>query len=609
MIFSYNSRIEEYKSPFGAIASGDSIRFKLTAKDGVYVDSLVLEVKKQDEQVVVYPMPYSGKPSAELSEYSTTIHITTAGIYWYRFIAYTEVGRIVLCKGHGGNLASHSRQWFQQTVYDNSYCTPKSATGGIIYHIFIDRFNRGADASCVFDKRGTLKKWSDEITIVDKDGVFRANDFYGGNFQGVIDKLSYFVGLGVTILYLSPIFKSSSNHRYDTGDYMRVDELLGDEEKFKELIAKAKQMGIGIILDGVFNHTGADSLYFNKFSHYDSVGAYQGIKSPYFDWYTFINYPNEYACWWGITVTPTINKAIQSYRQFIYGKNGVVDKWTKMGLAGWRLDVVDELETDFLSELCNSIKANGNDKVIIGEVWEDASTKVAYGTMRPYLLGKQLDGVMNYPFKNAIFEYCINSNKDFFTEIVMSICENYPVQSLNCSMTLVGTHDTVRVINRLSGINVHEGEKACRLNRRLTDGERELGKRRLMMASSLQYILPGIPSVYYGDEVGLEGFEDPINRRTFPWDNMDEEILNHYIQLGKMREKYKDVLCGEIKIIPHEKLLILTRRNKSMVLTIICNNSREVVEWQSAGYVDALTGELCGGIMSMHPHTYKIISC
>lgn len=605
-MYKFNSKSKEYKKPFGAMASGEVLKLKLTTKDGIYIHRLWLEIMKDGESPLLYPMKFHSKID-DIAEFRCEVTLSSVGIYWYRFLADTEKGLKFLGKGIDSNVSSESEQWYQQTVYDKHYTTPEFIKGGVIYHIFVDRFNRGKDDAVIFNKKGVLKQWNEDVTIVDADGVFRANDFYGGNLQGIIDRLDYLAGLGVTLIYLSPIFESASNHRYDTADYMKIDPLLGDEDSFIRLIKAAKARGMGIMLDGVFNHTGSDSRYFNKYNSYDTIGAYQGKESPYYDWYHFINFPNEYGCWWGITVTPTVNKRVESYRRFIFGKNGVVDKWSKLGVAGWRLDVVDELDEDFVDELRNAVKSVSTDNLLIGEVWEDASIKTAYGTLRPYLLGNQLDGVMNYPFKEAIVDYILHKDVRAFSSKVMSICENYPPQALNCCMTLIGTHDTSRAINRLSGINVDNTSKQYRLHCKLNNAERERGIRLMKIASVMQYTLPGVPSVYYGDEVGLEGFEDPINRRTFPWDNINHELLEHYKKLGAMRSKYRDLMVGDMTVLQHEALLIYQRSNGDRVMRVVINMSDSPQMVSVTHAINAISGEQCEDIMSIAPQGYLII--
>ncbi len=574
MIFYYNSRDLKYKKPFGAVSCGKQIDFRLEAKDGIFVESVYLVLTKDGEQDVYYQMNY-GEKEGGVSVFDLSLKIDDAGLYWYKFVTNTELGSFEFGKNEYGELLQNGEA-YQLTIYDGEFA-PIHQSGGVVYQIFVDRFNKGEDKDCVWNKDGVLKDWNEDVTIIDSDGVFRANDFFGGNFKGIEDKLDYLKDLGVTMLYLSPIFKSSSNHRYDTGDYMCIDELLGSENSFSRLIASAKQKGIGIMLDGVFNHTGSDSKYFNKYGKYDSFGAYQGIKSPYYDWYYFINYPNEYGCWWGITVTPTVNKKCESYRQFILGENGVLDKWTKFGLAGWRLDVVDELDIEFVNDIRKTVKKVDKNAYIIGEVWEDASSKIAYSERRPYFQGKQLDGVMNYPFKNAIIDYVWNKDINIFINNIMSIYENYPLCALNSCMNFLGTHDTVRAINTMCDFDISNTSKEDRLHIRLPEDKKQAAKARLKLATAILYALPGLPTIFYGDEVGLEGYEDPINRRPFPWDNMDTHLLSHYKLLGALRKKYKKAFSGTMEIFADNGLLYIIRKSAdySQNIQFIFNNSGE----------------------------------
>lgn len=424
----------------------------------------------------------------------------------------------------------------QLTVYDADFKTAEWLKGKIIYHIFPDRFKRIEDGKR--PEFGRFKRWSDELTIFDPDGVYRANDFYGGNIKGIISELDYLVSLGVGAIYLSPIFESHSNHRYDTGDYTKIDPLFGTEEEFAELIAEADKRGIGIILDGVFNHTGADSLYFNKFGNYPGVGAYQSPESPYYDWYTFTSYPDVYDCWWGVTVVPTVKRNCAAFQEFIAGNGGVIEKWTSKGVKGWRLDVADELSSEFIEEIRKKVKSMG-DIALIGEVWEDASTKVSYGEKRKYLFGNELDGTMNYPFRTAILNLFKDRSAAAFVNAVMSIVENYPKDALYSSMSLLGTHDTVRIITAL-GDEHNMRSKSERLLYRMGAEEYRSAKTKLKAASALQYFLPGLPTVYYGDEIGMQGFEDPINRRPFARGFEDPELLAHYRYLGRIHREFTD---------------------------------------------------------------------
>lgn len=500
-----------------------------------------------------------------------TFALSKWGIWEYRFEGEFANGDLAFF-GRGLDGTATRGDWlpeWQLTVTECDYKTPNWAKRGVIYQIFADRFCKKGNIP--FTKRGRLHSdWYERPDIAEDGKVYRADDFFGGNIEGIISKLDYIQSLGVKCIYLSPIFKSCSNHRYDTGDYLAIDELFGTEEQFKKLLDEANDRGIEIMLDGVFNHTGADSKYFNREGTYDTLGAYQSKQSPYYDWYYFTHYPDEYACWWGSTVVPTVNKSAQGYRNLVLGENGVIDKWSKLGVKGWRLDVVDELPIDFTYDLCSRIKDEDKDMLIVGEVWEDASTKIAYSEWRPYFMGKQLDSVMNYPFKEAILAYTLDGDKDAFISRVGDILEHYPKQSLDCLMNLIDSHDTARAITTLSGVKPPR-DKKDRADFRLSQEQYALAKRRLKFASTLQYVLPGVPCVFYGDEAGVQGWEDPLNRGTYPWGREDTDLINHYKTLGKFRENYAEFLQGETHFVPDADNLVMQRVCEKGTLEVVAN--------------------------------------
>ena len=595
----FDSKNPHCKSPFGSVEQDKEMTFRIFAQDGVFVQSVDLQIFEDGkEEPYVFPMSFSCKRGDEC-EFFTKLSIVKVGLYWYRFVFHTENGDVY--KDNDGRL-------YQFTVYQKGYKTPDWLKGGVIYHIFVDRFNKGKDRDIVFRKKGVLKEWGEEVTIVDPDGVFRANDFYGGNLQGIIDKLDYLKGLGVTLIYLSPIFESSSNHRYDTGDYEKIDDLLGSEEKFAELISKAKSKGIGIMLDGVFNHTGADSKYFNKFGAYPTLGAYQSKDSVYYNWYDFYKFPDEYHCWWGITVTPTISQRALSFRDMIAGEDGIIEKWTKLGVKGWRLDVVDELREDFVKNIRERVKESDSDAVVIGEVWEDASNKIAYSYRRHYFQGEELDGVMNYPFKEATLAYALGGEVKNFIDTVMTIVENYPRQSLDVTMNLIDSHDTARALSVLSGVDMAGTDKAFRRDFRMNGDLYALAKKRLILASALQFTLPGVPSIFYGDERGMQGYEDPLCRRTIDWSGYDEEIFSHYKTLGAIRKKYNAQMRGETYFEWQDDLLILCRKSGKKIIKTVANNTNCVKTF----YCQNIKKELLSGVevnadkFDLHPCEVKI---
>lgn len=565
----FNSRKIECKSPYGAVKCGEKLSLHFPIASWVSVDKMFVFIRLGDVSTPV-EMRFE-KSENGFSVYTADYVFDTAGIYYYRFEMRNRDGVWYYGRGENGeSVCGENLPEWQLTVYKSSYKTPDFAKGNIIYHIFVDRFNR-ADGVKTKRKYRLHESFSESPEVVSADGKYYADDFFGGNFNGIREKLDYLEELGVGIIYLSPIFKAYSNHRYDTGDYLKVDELLGTEDDFKRLLDAAHEKGMKVILDGVFNHSGADSLYFNKFGTYDSLGAYQSKSSPYYDWYYFKKFPDEYACWWGCDNVPDLNKSNKDYRALVFGKNGVVEKWQKLGADGWRLDVVDELPIDFVNLLIKKIKSVNKDALVIGEVWEDASTKVSYGELRPYLLGDQLDGTMNYPFMNAIIAYVRDGDEKFFKDTVQSILENYPKETVYCLMNSLGTHDTVRIINALSDVRAHGWSKTHKLGYKLPDSEYEKAKKKLYLASVLQFTLPGIPSIFYGDEAGLQGFDDPINRRPYPWGSEDKEILAHYKKLGRIRRENRAVFSGGFNMRDENGLVAYERTSGDDEILIAVN--------------------------------------
>lgn len=565
----FNSRKIECKSPYGAVKCGEKLSLHFPIASWVSVDKMYVFIRLGDVSTPV-EMRFE-KSENGFSVYTADYVFDAAGIYYYRFEMRNRDGVWYYGRGENGeSVCGENLPEWQLTVYKSSYKTPDFAKGNIIYHIFVDRFNR-ADGVKTKRKYRLHESFSESPEVVSADGKYYADDFFGGNFNGIREKLDYLEELGVGIIYLSPIFKAFSNHRYDTGDYLKVDELLGTEDDFKRLLDAAHEKGMKIILDGVFNHSGADSLYFNKFGTYDSLGAYQSKSSPYYDWYYFKKFPDEYACWWGCDNVPDLNKSNKDYRALVFGKNGVVEKWQKLGADGWRLDVVDELPIDFVNLLIKKIKSVNKDALVIGEVWEDASTKVSYGELRPYLLGDQLDGTMNYPFMNAIIAYVRDGDEKFFKDTVQSILENYPKETVYCLMNSLGTHDTVRIINALSDVRAHGWSKTHKLGYKLPDSEYEKAKKKLYLASVLQFTLPGIPSIFYGDEAGLQGFDDPINRRPYPWGSEDKEILDHYRKLGRIRRENRAVFSGGFNMRDENGLVAYERAGGDDEILIAVN--------------------------------------
>lgn len=600
------------KSPYGATCAGKAttVRFPLDDNLGIKRVFIVLrqiygEGGEVNGESFKYELPYAETVGGE-DIFKGAFSLDSYGIYKYRFEGEFADGSLAFF-GRGGDGKAVRGDWlpeWQLTVAKCDSKTPDWAKHGVIYQIFADRFCNVGELH--FNKRGRLHTyWNDRPDIEEFGKDYKADDFFGGNAKGIISRLDYLKSLGVSCIYLSPIFKSSSNHRYDTGDYLAIDELFGSEQDFADLVAEAKNRGIAVILDGVFNHTGSDSKYFNREGTYNTLGAYQSKQSPYYDWYYFYDYPVSYHCWWGSTVVPTVNKNAKGFRQLLLDKGGVIDKWAKYGIAGWRLDVVDELPIDFTTEVCKAIKESGQDMFVVGEVWEDASVKIAYDKWRPYFMGEQLDSVMNYPFKKAILDYALNGDKTEFISEISLILEHYPKQNLDTLMNLIGSHDTVRALTYLSGVTP-PASKRDRANFVLSGEEYDLAKQRLKFASVLQYTLPGVPCLYYGDEAGVQGFEDPLNRGTYPWGHEDNDLIEHYKALGRMREKYADLLTGETVFEDDEKLLVYTRKSVNGTLTVLANATDSAAVRICQGK-DVFSGREIKSKITVKPHSIRVI--
>lgn len=603
----YNSRDKRYKNPFGAVKTGEQIMlvFPVSASLNAKGINLVYRLGEDSTTLSLEKMDVTeNAENVHFDFYRIEFSIAKQGIYHYRFEIVLEDRMLFVGRGYGGKaeIGDWLDEW-QLTVYSRNFDTPEYLKGAIAYHIFADRFNRAGDTP--FKKNSVVKAWGEDVNITSRGGVYQADDFYGGNFKGIEEKLPYLKSLGVKLIYLSPIFESVSNHRYDTGDYMKVDSLLGTEQDFKDLIESAKALDMYIILDGVFNHTGHDSVYFNRFGNYNSVGACQSKDSPYYKWYTFKKYPDDYRSWWGIKNVPTVREDAEGFHELICGENGVLEKWTKMGVAGWRLDVVDELSASFVERIREKVKKENSKAIVIGEVWEDASTKISYGTLRPYLLGQELDGVMNYPFKNAVLDFIVKGEADRFADRIMTILENYPKCVLETNLNMLGSHDTVRALNVLSGVNLSDAAKGCRKNYRLNAEEYALAKKRLKLAVALQFMLDGMPTIYYGDEVGMQGFEDPINRRPFPKCG-DEEILDFYKSMAKIRLVHHQALTGETEFVRHiSQDVVMMKRTKGLDCLVVVVNRGEKRQYLGFSEKDILSKESTDFI---EPLTLKIFS-
>lgn len=545
-----------YKSPFGAVRAGQEITFRITPSSCTGA-ALVLWQDGQDPRL--FPM----RPCQEGFDIRHVFE--TAGLYFYRF----ELS-------DSQTISRSDGQPFQQTVYSAGYVAPRGFAGGLIYQIFPDRFHMaGGICPSGFEDR-ILHTDIREAPFFRPglDGEIKNNDYFGGNFAGIQQKLPYLSELGVTCIYLNPICEAHSNHRYDIACYLRPDPLLGSEAAFAALCSAAARAGIRIILDGVFSHTGADSEYFNKNSRYPVLGAYQSKASPYYSWYKFGHFPDEYKSWWGFETLPEINEENPSFVEFICGENGVIDYWMSLGASGFRLDVADELPDPFIERINRAVKRHGADKLLIGEVWEDASNKISYGARRRYLLGSELDSVMNYPFRTAIIDFLRFAQADIFMARIMEIVKNYPKPMLDLAMNMLSTHDTVRAINALV-VGDGEGMDREQQSRIIIEGDSYLrGVEMLKLAAVLQFTLPGIPCIYYGDEIGMQGMRDPFNRAFMRWQGVDNNLLAFFKTLSAGRRRHTAFADGDfIPLCAEDGLVVFLRANPRERVLVAVNRS------------------------------------
>ena len=569
MQFYFNPLDKACKSRTGAFPRGCSVTFRL------YWVGTEAMPQHLDARFVYWQ---DGKERTPLSMHRTndgfyvTLCFHQIGLYFYYFRIgdeYFGCGRL----RNGEFMPQVSLACWQITVFDEAYHTPAWMKGGVMYQIFPDRFYRAEGDYPVRYGKILREDWGGLPSYrPNSSGKVLNNDFFGGNLNGVTEKLDYLQSLGVTVLYFNPIFEAYSNHRYDTGDYLKIDPLLGTDADLDRLVAEAEKRGIRIILDAVLNHTGSDSRYFNKYGTYDSLGAYQSQDSPYADWYRFSHFPDQYDSWWGIDTLPAVNENSSSYQEFVFGENGVLHHWLRRGIGGYRLDVADELPDFFFFFLRCVVKEASADAVIIGEVWEDASNKIAYGERRKYLQGGELDSVMNYPLKDAIIGFVKSGKTSQLRETLFMLMDNYPKETLDCLMNILGTHDTARILTVFGGKECSDKDEMATTF--LSESEKAAAKRKVMMAAVLQFTLPGVPCIYYGDENAMEGHRDPFCRRCFDWLYTDEELLAFYRKLGALRRKFGVFSKGEYgEVYADSSCLLYERRNSEEVVYIWVNNS------------------------------------
>ncbi len=523
----------EFVSEVGGAMLGRSLTINIKILREAVCDGLHFSITKDGLNDFVNIHMKKVRKDGDYDVYSCNYMPVERGIYYYTF-SYFDGGytqHITKYKNNRTEINGHYS--FQLTVYPDDVKAP-ALDGGVIYQIFPDRFNIGGKR---YKKVGGVNRndWGGEPYFHFVDGIMPNNDHFGGNFEGISEKIEHIKSLGVKFIYLNPVYEAESNHKYDVGNFKEVDECFGGEEKFKEFVAKCDENGIGVIMDHVFNHVGENSIYFNKSGKYGKkVGAYRDKKSEYFEWFNFKKYPTEYACWWGIELLPEVNESKQSYINYICGAEGVIAKYAKMGVKGFRLDVVDEIPDNVLCHITEKVR-EFEGAFLIGEVWEDASNKIAYGTRRQYFSENLLDGVMNYVWKDGIIDFVREGNSAYFMQKIIDLVSNYPSHNLLQTMNMLSSHDSARILTALAGEKQNDMTREVMSKTWLSKEEIASGKELVKMAYLLSYTLPGVPSVYYGDENLMEGYTDPFNRRCMNFNVTDEDFTEFFKKMGEFR--------------------------------------------------------------------------
>lgn len=598
----HDSQSIVYRRPFGAVEEGQKVKLSIDIEKEIVV---AIELLQFDGTKVNMGME---KEYLNSGNYRYSIEIDTEdalGVLGYYFILIDGYDRVYYGNndehlGGIGQIYTYNPVPYQITIYKKSNL-PEWYKEGIIYQIFVDRFCNGNDDGSINNPKKNsfiYGRWDDTpVYIKDYQGRTIRWDFYGGNIRGIIKKLDYIKSLGVNIINLSPIFKSSSCHKYDAGDYDIIDEMFGTEEDFKELCEKAKSKDIKIILDGVFSYTSSDSRYFNKAGNYDEIGAYQSPNSKYHNWYKFNRYPYGYECWWGIEGRPNINVMHNSYIDFLVNRDdSIIKKWIDLGASGWRLNVTDELPDEFIEIIRDRLDTLDKETVLIGDVWDDASNKISYSKKRRYLYGKEIQSVTNYPLRESLINFTRGYIKsDKLKKKVMSLYENYPREVFLGNINLIGTSDTERILTVL------DGNMRC-----------------LKIIVALQFTIPGVPLIYYGDETGVTGGKDPDNRKSYPWENEDVDLIGFYKRIAHIRNGQDALKKGDFNIFDTEEDIFAFERvyeNERIVVVVNISNAQKVVRGITleGTYLDLFNeGEkykFVGyeSVLIMYPCSFKIL--
>ncbi|EAR09103.1 amylopullulanase [Reinekea sp. MED297] len=492
---------------------------------------------------------------------------------------------------------------YRHSSYDGTFAVPEWSKNAIYYYIFPERFRNGDTSNDPTVGQDTIlgeavevhSDWNDAPWVPgtgDGSDEFYNNDFFGGDLQGIVEKLDYLADLGVNTLYINPIFEAASNHKYDTADYKNIDDNFGDNALFETLTTEASNRGIRVILDTSLNHTGSDSKYFDRYENFAELGAFEGEtiqeSSPFYDWYTFdpagTTPEAMYEGWVGVDSLPNLNES-DSWKAYAYGDaDSVTNMWLDKGASGWRMDVAPWVSDEFWREWRDVVKANDADALTVAETWFDASK---------HLLGDMFDSTMNYIFRNAVQDFAAGESAEEMYQNLELMRENYPQEAFYALMNLLSTHDAARALHHFGYTGPESSAEAV-----------AEAKTRLKLAVLFQMAYPGAPAIFYGDEVGVTGGEDPYNRATYPWadegGNPDMALLDDFKALIQMRNDNAVLRTGSIDapVYADENVIVLVRELNGTHAITAFNNAAETSEvtftvddLASLNFNDALSSE------------------
>lgn len=598
----HDSQSIKFRKPFGAVEAGQKVKLSITVDKEILV---AVEFIQFDGTRLNMGM---GKEYLNNGEFKYSAEIDTSdalGILEYYFILIDGYDRLYYGNndehlGGIGQIYTYNPVPYQITVYKKTYM-PKWYKEGVIYQILIDRFCNGNENNIINSPKENsfiYGRWDDSpMYIKDNFGRMARWDFYGGNLKGIIKKLDYIKSLGANIIQLSPVFRSPSCHKYDTADYEIIDEMFGTNDEFRELCEIAESKGVKIILDAVFGYTSSDSKYFNKHGNYDEIGAYNSPNSKYHNWYKFIRYPYQYESWWGIWERPSVNSMYKGYVDYIIeNKNSIIEKWMNLGASGWKLNIIDELPDEFIELIRRRIQEISNEAVLLGDIWEDASNKISYSKRRRYLQGEEVHAATNYPLRESLINFTKGYiGADRFKQRIMSLYENYPRESFYGNINIIGTNDTERILTVL---------------------DENIELMRLLVV--IQFTLPGVPLICYGDEAGVKGGKEPDNRKSYPWGKENEELIKFYQKIIGIRNSEIALKKGELNIFEvdsevlafersyeNERIIVLVNVSKEMKLIKNINLKGIYVNLFNVDEKYKFTGK--NSIITLFPRNFKIL--